>query len=87
MPRDDEDTIAYAPAIEPEEQVVAESFDEVGIEIGALTRRGKIRFNNEDQFAVVRLVERQLPKLNVEGSNPFTRFRRSHPATPRAVRV
>lgn len=27
-----------------------------------------------DIAGVAQLVERQLPKLNVEGSNPFTRF-------------
>ena len=29
---------------------------------------------------VAQLVERQLPKLNVEGSNPFARFEERHTA-------
>ena len=31
-----------------------------------------------DLAGVAQLVERQLPKLNVDGSNPFTRFYISH---------
>jgi protein phosphatase len=50
----DEDTVADFPAYVADGPVVAESIEELGIEIGALTHRGRVRTKNEDQFAVVR---------------------------------
>ncbi len=54
MPQSDEETADYSPVVEPEVPVVAASFDEVSIEIGALTHPGRVRSRNEDQYAVVR---------------------------------
>ncbi len=50
----DEDTVADFPAYISDDPVVAESIEKLGIDIGALTHRGRVRMNNEDQFAVVR---------------------------------
>lgn len=50
----DEDTVADFPAYVSDDPVVAESIEKLGIDIGALTHRGRVRTNNEDQFAVVR---------------------------------
>ncbi len=50
----DEDTVADLPAYVSDDPVVAQSIEELGIEIGALTHRGRVRTKNEDQFAVVR---------------------------------
>ena len=50
----DEDTVADFPAYVSSGPVVAESIETLGIDIGALTHRGRVRTKNEDQFAVVR---------------------------------
>ncbi len=50
----DEDTVEDILAIQSEQQIVAESFEEQELEIAAMTHRGKKRSTNEDQFCVVR---------------------------------
>jgi serine/threonine protein phosphatase PrpC len=50
----DEDTVEIVPTVWNAEDVVAESFDEPGLEIAALTHTGLVRNANEDQFSVVR---------------------------------
>ena len=54
MSFDEEDTVEEMPTAEIEDPVVAESFFEPVVEIGAITHRGRVRPHNEDQFAVVR---------------------------------
>jgi protein phosphatase len=54
MSYSDEDTVEIVPIPSQLEPVVAQSFDEPGISVAALTNRGKRRETNEDQFAVVR---------------------------------
>ncbi len=54
MSYSDEDTVETLPTVGTAENVVAESFDESGLEIAALTHQGNVRSSNEDQFSVVR---------------------------------
>lgn len=54
MSFDDEDTVADLPAYVTTDPVIAKTIDRLGIDIGALTHRGRVRAINEDQFAVVR---------------------------------
>ena len=54
MSFEEEDTVEDLPALPVDDPVNAESFHESGIELGAITHRGRIRQHNEDQFAIVR---------------------------------
>jgi PPM family protein phosphatase len=54
MSLDDEDTVDDLLAMSANDPVEVESVVEDAVEISAVTHRGRVRSNNEDQFAVVR---------------------------------
>lgn len=54
MSLDDEDTVDDLLGISANDPVDVESVREEAVEISAVTHRGRVRKNNEDQFAVVR---------------------------------
>ena len=52
--RDDEDTVDDLLAVSANDPIEVTSVIEDAVEISAVTHRGRVRKNNEDQFAVVR---------------------------------
>ena len=54
MSLDDEDTVDDLLAMSANDPIEVKSVVEAGVEISAVTHRGRVRSNNEDQFAVVR---------------------------------
>ncbi len=50
----DDDTVDNIPVHVPDDPIDAQWFEFPGIELAALTNRGRVRSNNEDQYAVVR---------------------------------
>ncbi len=50
----DDDTVDNIPVHVPEDLIHAQWFEYPGIEVGALTNRGRVRPKNEDQYVVVR---------------------------------
>ena len=56
MSLDDEDTVDDLLALSANDPIEVKSVIEDAVEISAVTHRGRVRSNNEDQFAVVRRV-------------------------------
>ncbi len=72
MSLDDEDTVDDLLALSANDPIEVKSVIEDAVEISAVTHRGRVRSNNEDQFAVVRRIRSGVVLASSMPSNELT---------------